>query len=254
MTMELSVRSGMGGRLQPGPRGLGAVPKAVDRPVDADPAGILRVVSSRPEEPVVSQQVRDKVVAPLVASTTEGNLAQTVLVNAHEVPDKVVFATRAGSGWQDVTAAEFADQVAQLAKGLIAAGVGVGDRVALMSRTRYEWTLVDYAIWTAGAVTVPIYETSSPDQVGWILEDSGAMAVVVETATHAGAVAAVRDQVHQPAATSGRSSPAPSTSWSAPAPTSATRPSQPAGTAPTAPRWRRSSTPRARPVGPRAAS
>ncbi len=143
----------------------------------------------------MSQQVRDKVVAPLVASTTEGNLAQTVLVNAHEVPDKVVFATRAGSGWQDVTAAEFADQVAQLAKGLIAAGVGVGDRVALMSRTRYEWTLVDYAIWTAGAVTVPIYETSSPDQVGWILEDSGAIAVVVETATHAGAVAAVRDQV-----------------------------------------------------------
>ena len=143
----------------------------------------------------MSQQVRDKVVAPLVASTTEGNLAQTVLVNAHEVPDKVVFATRAGSGWADVTAAEFADQVAQLAKGLIAAGVGVGDRVALMSRTRYEWTLVDYAIWTAGAVTVPIYETSSPDQVGWILEDSGAVAVVVETATHAGAVATVRDQV-----------------------------------------------------------
>jgi long-chain acyl-CoA synthetase len=167
----------------------------VDRPGDADPAGILRVVSSQPEETVVSQQVRDKVVAPLVASTTEGNLAQTVLVNAHEVPDKVVFATRAGSGWADVTAAEFADQVAQLAKGLIAAGVGVGDRVALMSRTRYEWTLVDYAIWTAGAVSVPIYETSSPDQVGWILEDSGAVAVVVETATHAGAVATVRDQV-----------------------------------------------------------
>ena len=171
------------------------MPKAVDRPGDADPAGILRVVSSRPEEPVVSQQVRDKVVAPLVASTTEGNLAQTVLVNAHEVPDKVVFATRAGSGWADVTAAEFADQVAQLAKGLIAAGVGVGDRVALMSRTRYEWTLVDYAVWTAGAVTVPIYETSSPDQVGWILEDSSAVAVVVETATHAGAVATVSDQV-----------------------------------------------------------
>ena len=70
----------------------------MDRAVDADPAGILRVVSSRPEEPVVSQQVRDKVVAPLVASTTEGNLAQTVLVNAHEVPDKVVFATDAPLG------------------------------------------------------------------------------------------------------------------------------------------------------------
>ena len=143
----------------------------------------------------MSQQVRDKVVAPVVAPTTEGNLAQTVALNARQVPDKVVFATRSGAGWQDVTAARFADDVNRLAKGLIAAGIDVGDRVALMSRTRYEWTLADYAIWTAGAVTVPIYETSSPDQVAWILEDSGAVAVVVETATHAGAVSAVRDRV-----------------------------------------------------------
>jgi len=143
----------------------------------------------------VSQHVRDKVVAPVVAPTTEGNLAQTVVVNAREVPDKVVFSTRSGSGWQDVTATRFADDVNRLAKGLIAAGVEVGDRVGLMSRTRYEWTMTDYAIWTAGAVTVPIYETSSPDQVAWILEDSGAVAVVVETATHAGAVSAARDRL-----------------------------------------------------------
>ncbi|HEU4998238.1 MAG TPA: AMP-dependent synthetase/ligase [Lapillicoccus sp.] len=143
----------------------------------------------------MSQQVRDKVVAPVVAPTTEGNLAQTVVVNARAVPDKVVFSTRATGGWRDVTAAEFADDVARLAKGLVAAGIGVGDRVGLMSRTRYEWTLADYAIWTAGAVTVPIYETSSPDQVGWILEDSGAVAVVVESATHAAAVSAVRDRL-----------------------------------------------------------
>ena len=143
----------------------------------------------------MSQHVRDKVVAAVVAPTTEGNLAQTVVVNAQTVPDKVVFSTRAAGGWQDVTAAAFADEVARLAKGLVAAGIQVGERVGLMSRTRYEWTLADYAIWTAGAVTVPIYETSSPDQVGWILEDSGAVAVVVETATHAGAVAAVRDRL-----------------------------------------------------------
>jgi long-chain acyl-CoA synthetase len=185
--MELSVRSGMGGRLQPG--------YAADRLDAAYPAGILRGVSSTPEEPAVSEHVRDKVVAPVVAPTTEGNLAQTVVRNAQEVPDKVVFATRATSGWRDVTASQFADDVARLAKGLVAAGIQVGDRVALMSRTRYEWTLVDYAIWTVGAVSVPIYETSSPDQVGWILEDSGAVAVVVETATHAGAVAAVRDRL-----------------------------------------------------------
>jgi len=107
----------------------------------------------------------------------------------------VVFSTRSGSGWQNVTATRFADDVNRLAKGLIAAGVEVGDRVGLMSRTRYEWTMTDYAIWTAGAVTVPIYETSSPDQVAWILEDSGAVAVVVETATHAGAVSAARDRL-----------------------------------------------------------
>ena len=142
----------------------------------------------------MSQHVRDKVVAPVVAPTTEGNLAQTVVVNAREVPDKVVFSTRSGSGWQDVTATQFADDVNRLAKGLIAAGVEVGDRVGLMSRTRYEWTMTDYAIWTAGAVTVPIYETSSPDQVAWILEDSGAVAVVVETAAHAGAVSSARDR------------------------------------------------------------
>ncbi len=143
----------------------------------------------------MSQQVRDKVVAPVVAPTIEGNLAQTVVVNAREVPDKVVFSTRSGRGWQDVTATQFADDVNRLAKGLIAAGVEVGDRVALMSRTRYEWTLTDYAIWTVGGVTVPIYETSSPDQVAWILEDSGAVAAVVETALHAGAVSAVRDRL-----------------------------------------------------------
>ncbi len=71
-----------------------------------------------------------------------------------------------------------------LARGLIAAGIAAGDRVALMSRTRYEWTVLDYAIWTAGATTVPIYETSSAEQVEWILTDSGARALIVETPAH----------------------------------------------------------------------
>ena len=92
------------------------------------------------------------------------------------------------SGWRDVTAGQFRDEVTALAKGLIAAGVSPGDRVALMSRTRYEWTLVDYAIWTAGAVTVPIYETSSAEQVEWILSDSGASAAFAETQAHADAI------------------------------------------------------------------
>ena len=92
------------------------------------------------------------------------------------------------SGWRDVTAEQFRDEVTALAKGLIAIGVSPGDRVALMSRTRYEWTLVDYAIWTAGAVTVPIYETSSAEQVEWILSDSGASAAFAETQAHADAI------------------------------------------------------------------
>ena len=103
---------------------------------------------------------------------------------------------RAGTGpWQDVTAREFADSVTALAKGLIAAGIGEGDRVALMSRTRYEWTLVDYAIWTAGAVTVPIYETSSAEQVEWILSDSGARALVLETQAHLRVASEVLDRL-----------------------------------------------------------
>ena len=68
----------------------------------------------------------------------------------------------------------------------MARGVAAGDRVALLSRTRYEWTLLDYAIWYAGAVTVPIYETSSADQIAWILADSAAVLVVAETADHVG--------------------------------------------------------------------
>jgi len=136
--------------------------------------------------------VPDNVVAPLRAPTTVGNLAQAVAVNAADDPVRVLFAKREGAGWSDVTAARFKQEVDALAKGIIAAGIAVGDRVGLMSRTRYEWTLADYAIWTAGAVTVPIYETSSADQVRWILEDSGAVAVFVETPAHAGTLAGVR--------------------------------------------------------------
>ena len=87
-------------------------------------------------------------------------------------------------GWQDVTARQFADDVMALAKGLMATGIAAGDRVALMSRTRYEWTVADYAIWSAGATTVPIYETSSAEQVEWILTDSDAHALIAETPAH----------------------------------------------------------------------
>ena len=113
-----------------------------------------------------------------------GNLTDDVVANATEHPDAVVFSVPDGPGWRDVTAADFLDQVSAVAKGLVATGVRPGDRVALLSRTRYEWTLLDYAIWFAGGVSVPVYETWGADQVGWLLADSGASVAVVETAAH----------------------------------------------------------------------
>jgi len=121
-----------------------------------------------------------------------GNLTDDVVTNAHEAPDSVAFSRHTAEGWEDVTSAAFLAEVSAVAKGLIASGVEAGDRVALISKTRYEWTLVDYAIWFAGAVTVPIYETSSAEQIAWILEDSGARAVVAETADHVARVAGAR--------------------------------------------------------------
>ncbi|WP_335973982.1 AMP-dependent synthetase/ligase [Streptomyces sp. CA2R106] len=128
----------------------------------------------------------------------DGNLTDLVRRNATQHPDTPVIGRKDGEGrWQDITAARFLAEVREAAKGLIASGVEPGDRVAVMSRTRYEWTLLDFAIWTAGAVTVPVYETSSASQVEWILADSGAVAVVVETAAHEAAVESVREGLPQ---------------------------------------------------------
>jgi long-chain acyl-CoA synthetase len=123
------------------------------------------------------------------------NLTDSVWDNADSHPESVVFSRRVDGDWSDVTAVQFRDDVVAVAKGLVAAGVKPGDRVGLMSKTRYEWTLVDYAIWSAGAITVPIYETSSAEQVQWILGDSGAVAVVVEAPSHAATVESVRPQL-----------------------------------------------------------
>jgi long-chain acyl-CoA synthetase len=86
-----------------------------------------------------------------------------------------------GDGWQSVTAREVDEEVRATAKGLIAAGIQIGDRVAIMARTRYEWTILDFAIWYAGAVVVPIYDTSSAEQIDWILNDSSTVGIIVET-------------------------------------------------------------------------
>ncbi|AUA14393.1 AMP-binding protein [Streptomyces sp. SID8382] len=123
----------------------------------------------------------------------DGNLTDLIRRNAAQHPDVAVVGRKVDDCWEDVTATAFLAEVRAAAKGLIAAGVEPGDRVGLMSRTRYEWTLLDFAIWSAGGVTVPVYETSSPEQIQWILSDSGAVAALVETGTHEAAVEAVRD-------------------------------------------------------------
>jgi long-chain acyl-CoA synthetase len=123
----------------------------------------------------------------------DGNLTDLIRRNAAQHPDTAVIGRKDSAGhWRDVTAAGFLAEVRAAAKGLIASGVQPGDRVALMSRTRYEWTLLDFAVWSAGAVTVPVYETSSASQVEWILADSGAVAIVTETEAHEHTVESVR--------------------------------------------------------------
>ncbi|MEU8249412.1 AMP-dependent synthetase/ligase [Nonomuraea sp. NPDC048916] len=128
--------------------------------------------------------MREYNVPVLVDVPATASLPDTIFERGERDPGAVVMRRKVGDAWPAVTAGELRDQVAALAKGLIAAGVEHGDRVALMSRTRYEWTLIDYAIWSVGAVTVPIYETSAVEQVAWILSDSGAKAVFVELDTH----------------------------------------------------------------------
>ncbi len=129
---------------------------------------------------------------PAVTEPPTGSLSDPVWANASSHPDTAIFSRRAEGGWLDVSAAEFARQVTGVAKGLIAAGVKHGDRVALLSATRYEWTLIDYAIWSIGAVTVPIYETSSASQIQWILTDSEAVAAIAENPAHGAVVESAR--------------------------------------------------------------
>jgi long-chain acyl-CoA synthetase len=120
----------------------------------------------------------------IVPTATEGNLTNLIAERAWFEPERVTMSRPLGDGWQPVTAREVEEEVRATAKGLVAAGIQIGDRVAIMARTRYEWTILDFAIWYAGGCVVPIYETSSAEQVDWILNDSGAVGLIVETPTH----------------------------------------------------------------------
>ena len=124
-------------------------------------------------------------VPSLVVSDDAENITDLLLHRVTATPNLELFAIDQGDGnWKPVTAAAFHDQVVALAKGLIAAGIQPGQAVAIMSRTRYEWALIDFALWWIGAVSVPIYETSAPSQMEWILSDSDAVALWVENDEH----------------------------------------------------------------------
>jgi len=127
----------------------------------------------------------------MVSAPTSGNMTDHIVENASTSPNQVVFSLQRGEAWVGVTAGQFLADVQAIAKGIIASGVEAGQRIGVMSRTRYEWTLVDYAIWYAGAISVPVYETSSAEQVQWNLMDSGSVALFAESAKNK----AVFDQV-----------------------------------------------------------
>ena len=120
----------------------------------------------------------------IVPAATAGNLTNLIAERAWFEPERITMSRPLGDGWQPLTARQVEEEIRATAKGLVAAGIAIGDRVAIMARTRYEWTILDFAIWYAGGCVVPIYETSSAEQVDWILNDSGSVGLIVETPTH----------------------------------------------------------------------
>ena len=123
-------------------------------------------------------------VPAIVPADPDANITDLLVERVKATPDRALFSVPQGEGWRDITAADFQTAVIALAKGFVAAGVQPGDKVGFIARTTYQWTLIDFALFYAGAVMVPVYETSSPAQIQWIMEDSGAVALIVESSDH----------------------------------------------------------------------
>ena len=135
-------------------------------------------------------------VPAIVPADPQANVTDLLVDRVKATPQLALFAVPDGDGWRDITATEFHTQVIALAKGLAAAGIEPGDKVGFIARTTYDWTLVDFALFFAGAVMVPIYETSSPAQIAWNLTDSGAIACITESADHSARIDEIRITVH----------------------------------------------------------
>ncbi|MQY28631.1 AMP-dependent synthetase/ligase [Nocardia aurantia] len=136
--------------------------------------------------------MREFEVPATYAIPEDANMADGAFRHAERTPGLVVFNTPDGrGGWNDVTAAEFAASVTAVAKGLIATGIELGDRVAILAATRYEWVVLDFAIWAAGGCTVAIFDSSSAEQARWILSDSATRLLVVEKPKHRATIAEI---------------------------------------------------------------
>ena len=147
-------------------------------------------------DPTVGENVKTEFsVAAIVPPPTSGSLVDDIVDNAQTAPHRVALSVNRGGAWVGVTSQQFLDQVKAVAKGIVASGVEPGQRVGIMSRTRYDWTVADYAIWYAGATVVPIYETSSAEQVEWILGDSNAVGVFLESAKNKSVFDEVADRL-----------------------------------------------------------
>ncbi|MEY4169231.1 MAG: hypothetical protein RLZ94_304 [Actinomycetota bacterium] len=147
-------------------------------------------------DPTVGEIVKTEFsVAAIIPPPTSGSLVDDIVDNAQTAPQRVALSVNRGGAWVGVTSQQFLDQVKAVAKGIVASGVEPGQRVGIMSRTRYDWTVADYAIWYAGATVVPIYETSSAEQVEWILGDSNAVAVFLESAKNKKVFDEVADRI-----------------------------------------------------------
>ncbi len=147
-------------------------------------------------DPTVGEIVKTEFsVAAIIPPPTSGSLVDDIVDNAQTAPQRVALSVNRGGAWVGVTSQQFLDQVKAVAKGIVASGVEPGQRVGIMSRTRYDWTVADYAIWYAGATVVPIYETSSAEQVEWILGDSNAVGVFLESAKNKKVFDEVADRI-----------------------------------------------------------
>jgi long-chain acyl-CoA synthetase len=134
-------------------------------------------------------------VPAIVPEDPTANITDLLEKRVAKTPQLALFAVPEGDGWRDITASEFRRQVVALAKGFVAAGVQPGDKIGFIARTTYEWTLVDFALFYAGAVMVPVYETSSASQIRWILSDSGAVGCIAELTDHSERLAEARDEL-----------------------------------------------------------